>query len=257
MRRRLLEVDVTVEPLPDVVGRQSRPHDICKIRRDVIQGSRPQERFVRGRQHRQARAEARAENANRLVALRRQPGDAAARVEHCLPADLRRPADVRADDVVRAAKLRRHARVVIRHAEAQRADLEAVEETAETDVAVRVGVPLRQNDHGALAAGRRVVRKIPRPHGVVLGVRRLRRRSDRRATRRRDRSRSMAASAKNCFALRDHAVGPFRMDRSGDAAPPFVSTQRQSSGSSTHSRPHSNGRTIRSVETDARRRSHA
>ena len=170
-----LQVDVTVEPLPDMVGGEARPHDVGKVRRDVIEGSCPQPRLVRGRQHRQARAQARAENADRLVALRGEPLDAAPGVEHCLPAHLRGPADVRADDVVGAPQFGRHAVVVIREAEPKRADLEAVQEPAEADVSARVGVPLRQHDDGPLAPGRRVVGQVPRAHQVVFGVRRFHR----------------------------------------------------------------------------------
>ena len=73
-------------------------------------------------------------------------------VEHGLPAHLRRPADVRADDVVGAAQLGRHPRIVIGQAEPQRADAEPVQQLAQADVPAGVGVPLRQDDHGAPAS---------------------------------------------------------------------------------------------------------
>ena len=120
--------------------------------RDVIQRLRPDPRLVRGRQHREARAEAGAENADPLESLRCQPRHRAPGVEHRLPAHLHRPRDVGADDVVGARELRRHARIVIGQAQAQRRDAESREQPRQADVPLGVGVPLRQHDDGAAAA---------------------------------------------------------------------------------------------------------
>ena len=87
-----------------------------------------------------------------------QPRDRAPRVEHRLPAHLHRAHDVRADDVVGARELGRHARVVVGQAEAQRRDAEARQQPRQADVPFGVGIPLRQHDHGpaaAAGAGRR------------------------------------------------------------------------------------------------------
>ena len=93
------------------------------------------QRLVRRGQHRQARAEAGAEDADPLVSLIPQPPDRPPRVEHRLPADLQRPSHVRADDVVGARELGRHAPVVIRQAQAQRAHAEPRENPREADMA--------------------------------------------------------------------------------------------------------------------------
>ena len=84
-----------------------------------------------------------------VESLAGEPCNRTARIEHRLPAHLRRPADVRADDVVRPAKLRRHPRVMVRQAESQRADPELVEQPAESHMAAGVRVPLGQHHDGA------------------------------------------------------------------------------------------------------------
>lgn len=64
-----IHIHVPVEPLPHVPGGQAAPDDIGKPRRDVIERLRPDTRLVGRRQHRQARSEARAQNADALEAL--------------------------------------------------------------------------------------------------------------------------------------------------------------------------------------------
>ena len=59
------------EALAHVRGRQALPDDVGEVRRDVVERRRADERLVRRRQHRQARSEAGAEDADRLVALLR------------------------------------------------------------------------------------------------------------------------------------------------------------------------------------------
>ena len=110
-----------------------------------------------------------------VVALPGQPRDRAPGIEHRLAAHLRGPPDVRADDVVGAPELGRHARVVVGEAEAQRADAEPVEEPAQAHVALGIRVPLRQHDDRAPAPALRRFRKVPRADGVVLLVRRAHR----------------------------------------------------------------------------------
>ena len=70
-RAQRVELDVAVEPLAHVLGRQSAPHDVGEVRRDVIERLGADQRLVRRRQQREARAEARAEDADALVALPR------------------------------------------------------------------------------------------------------------------------------------------------------------------------------------------
>ncbi len=168
-------------PCPHVRRRQAFPHHVREIRRNVIERRRFDQRFVRRGQHRQARAEARAENADVLIAARLQPVHRAFRVEHRLTAHLQRPADVGADDVVGAVQFRRHAHVVIRHRQPQSAHAEARQQLREADVAFGVGVPLgEQHDGGApivaFASARLLVPdfrgEVARLHDVVRRVRR-------------------------------------------------------------------------------------
>ena len=86
--------------------RESTPHDVGEPGRNVIERLRPDERLVCRRQHRQARSEARAKDANALESLRMQPCHCAPCVKNGLAAHLYRAHDVRADDVVGACKAR-------------------------------------------------------------------------------------------------------------------------------------------------------
>ena len=142
-----------------------------EVGRDVIEGGGPNQRLVRRRQHRQAGAETRTEDADGLVTLLRQPGDRPPRIEHCLAAYLRRPSDVGADDVIGAPELRRPAFVVIGKRQAQRGQLELVQQAAQADVAAGVRVPLRQHQHGTAAPLRRLLGKDTAPaRGCSRGV---------------------------------------------------------------------------------------
>ena len=86
------------------------------------------------RQERETGTEARTENADSLIAPRGEPGDRAPRVEHRLPAHLYRPRDIGADNVVSAAEFGRHAPIVVREAETERADAVPREQPAQTDM---------------------------------------------------------------------------------------------------------------------------
>src|SRR4029078_12986304 len=90
------------------------------------------------------------ENPDQLVALLREPPDGPARVVYGLPAYLECPCHIRADDVVGPPKLRRHAAIVIRKAQPQRADDKARQQFREPDVSTEVRVPLR-HDHDRAA----------------------------------------------------------------------------------------------------------
>jgi len=81
---------VTIEPFAHVLRRQPAPDDIGEVRRDVVERLRLDQRLVRRGEQREARPQASCENPDAVVALRRQPCDRAARIEHGLPADLQR-----------------------------------------------------------------------------------------------------------------------------------------------------------------------
>ena len=121
-RAQQIELDVAVEPLAHVRGRQAAPDDVGEIRRDVIERLRVESAArapssaargtIRGscRECRCGRSPARCSHA-----IARRASSTACR-QTCT-----RPRDVRADDVVGAVELGRHALIVIRQAEAQRA----------------------------------------------------------------------------------------------------------------------------------------
>ena len=108
-----------------------------------------------------------------------QPRNCASRVQDRLTADLSRSSDVRADDVVRARELGRHSDIVIRKAQAQRADPEAIEQTAQPDVALGIGIPLREHDDGAAPAALGWIGEVARAHQIVVGMRRVNRARER------------------------------------------------------------------------------
>ena len=127
--------------------REAAPDDVGEVRRDVIERLRPNQRLVRRRQQREARAQAGAEDADPFVALPRQPLDRAPGVEDRLATHLHRPHDVRADDVVGALELGRHPLIVVRQRESQRAQAAPREDPAQADMTAGVRVPLRQHEH--------------------------------------------------------------------------------------------------------------
>ncbi len=169
---------MSVESLTNVARRNSAPHNVGKSRRYVIERLNAYARLVGGGQHGQARPQARAENADALEALLRQPRDCAPRIEHRLSAHLDRAGDIRAHDVVGPCQLGRHSNVVIRQAHAKRRYPKPRERSRESHVPLRVGIPLRQNQHrtppGRPAARRRLAcsRKPAGMNGVVLSMRR-------------------------------------------------------------------------------------
>ena len=149
-----LQRHLAVQPLANVPRREPVPDDVAEVGRDVIERLRPDEWLVARRQHRQARPEAGAEDPDAVVPLRCQPPDGPSRIEHRLAADLERAHDVGADDIVGAREFGRHARVVVRQAQAQCTHAKAREQPAQPDVALLVGVPLGQHEHGAPDARR-------------------------------------------------------------------------------------------------------
>ena len=192
-----------------------------------------------------------------------QPVDGAPRVEHGLPAHLQRAHDVRADDVVGARQLRRHARVVVGQAEPQRRDAEPRQQLRQPDVPAGVGVPLRHHDHGRASPAPRLrrargLRREPAGHHRVVGfVRRASARSGTAACRPRRAPAVLAGESSNAKTASPagvknacvSAITP-RTQR-GHALVRRLARAAGSSGS--QSRPHSKGRTTRSFDTDARR----
>src|SRR5438093_3013377 len=213
--------------------RDAAPHDICEVRRHVVERLGANQRLVRGRQQRQTRSEARAEYPDTIVALAREPRDGAARVEHRLTAYLDGPRDVRADDVVGARELGWHALVVIGKAETQRAHAVPGKQLAQADVTLAVGVPLREDENGG-AAGRaaeaaRYVRRArlqPRPtrrkepahHGIVLAMRRVEGAWKRQHVRIRQAIVVRGRWCKEPIRIRHHFGDPFADDVSGRRA---------------------------------------
>ena len=140
---------MSVESFTNVACRNSAPYDIGKSWRHVIERLNAYARLVRRGQHRKARPQARAEDADALESLLSEPRDCAPRVEHCLSAHLDGSRDIRAHDVVGARQLRRHADVVIRQAHAKRRHAETRQRSRQPHVPFRVGIPLRQDQHRA------------------------------------------------------------------------------------------------------------
>jgi hypothetical protein len=130
--------------------------------------------LVRVGQESRARADARAHDADAVVApVVDQPADGGARVQHGLAHGLNRATDIRADQVIGALKLGGAARLVIRQRQAQRRNAEAIEKTRQLHVALGLRVPLRKDDDrrttfiaAALAARRRG--EEVGPHGIVF-----------------------------------------------------------------------------------------
>ena len=105
-------------------------------------------RVMREGQKRRARADAGPQDSDALVAFLFQPTHRRARVQHRLSHRLNRAADICADQMLGAFQIRRPALFVIRQRQAQRSHAETVEDTASLDVAIRLGVPLGQDNDG-------------------------------------------------------------------------------------------------------------
>ena len=218
---------------------------------------------MRRRQQREARAEAGAEDADAIVALRREPVNRAARVEHRLPADLHGPRDVGADDVVGAVQLGRHALIVVRQREAQRAHAAPGEQpgrgrrgrrrprsTAAARAPPRAAGP-RCAAHGSTGSSTVLFSGC----GVVNALGNVRQLAAIVRVRRVD-TRSVGGGVKNASVSRhDAAIQSHRRRRIVGLGAAVAPAAGRCAG--IQSRPQSNGRTTRSVVTDARRRSHA
>ncbi|MCU0247104.1 MAG: hypothetical protein MUC42_11050, partial [Bryobacter sp.] len=116
----------------------------------MVEDIRLDPRIVRGSEKGIAGTKAGAHDAEALIALRREPVQAAAHVDHGLPCRIERPADVGRDGVVGTIQFRGHAVVVIGKTESQRRYAELADAAAQRLVLVGARIPVRQHDHGAL-----------------------------------------------------------------------------------------------------------
>src|SRR3989338_1991336 len=92
-----------------------------------------------------AGAEAGADDAEFLVALPFEPVQAGARVNDGLARGVHRPSDIGGDGVVGALQLRRHPKVVVREAEAQRRKAQKIQQSAKSHMLVALRIPVRQH----------------------------------------------------------------------------------------------------------------
>ena len=162
------------QPLADVARGLPVPNHVGKVSRGVIKRRHLNSRIMRGGNKRIARSEARADDAEPVVTLRFQPVETAAHIDHALAHRIERASNVGGDGIVGAVDLRRTANIVIRHGEPQHRDAHPVEHAAEAVVGERIGIPVRQQNHGATSA----CRKPARVHQIIFGERRHHRRSE-------------------------------------------------------------------------------
>src|ERR1700736_4962056 len=114
-----------------------------------------------------ARAETCTNDSELTVALLLQPIEAASNVDHALAHGVKRAADIGGDSIIGPLYLRRHADVVIRHAQSQDGYPEQIEHATKTHVGNCVRVPVRQENDGAGSSGG----KPTRVHQIVLWIR--------------------------------------------------------------------------------------
>src|ERR1700730_17331145 len=80
-----VEIDVLLDPLPDMLCRKSGPDHIGDVQRAVIENVHCDTRIVRARQIGIAGSQTRADYSQPLVALALQPVEATADIDHGLP----------------------------------------------------------------------------------------------------------------------------------------------------------------------------
>jgi len=83
----------------------------------------------------------------------RKPADGTTGVEHRLTAHLYCSRDVGADDVIGALELGRHASIVIRQAQSERRHAVHGQQLRQTNMAARIGIPLRQHENCRASIG--------------------------------------------------------------------------------------------------------
>ena len=241
----------------------------------MIEGGHANARIVRGGKKCITGSQAGAHDAQPAVSLLLQPIQAAANVHHRLAARVERAPDVGGHRVVGAARLRRHANVVIRHAQAQHRDAHQVQHPAQSGVSHGIGIPMRQQHHGPPPARR----KPARVHQIVFRIRRVHRRGEAQEIsvraanfRFQPRVRHFPRAEDLDFAtlkakIRRRRIGIKLVARGDDAlvvlAQKFLriafpgtcpgAKPLRHGQSRAHSTPHSSGRTTRLLSTDVRR----
>ena len=134
----VLEVNGGFQAFADVAG----PDYVGEISRGVIEGSYLNPRVVRGGDKRIARSQARAYDAQAVTALRFQPVEAAAYVDHSLADGVESASDVGGDGIVGAVDFGGAANVVIGHGQTQDRDAHPVQRPAQCVVRNRIGIPV-------------------------------------------------------------------------------------------------------------------
>src|SRR6202049_1854292 len=132
----------------------------------MIERRHPNARIMCGSNECVARAETCTYDSELTVALLLQPIEAASNVDHALAHGVKRAADIGGDGLIGPLYLRRHADVVIRHAQSQDCYPEQIEHVTKTHVGNCVRVPVRQENDGAASSGG----KPPRVHQIVLWI---------------------------------------------------------------------------------------
>jgi hypothetical protein len=165
-----------------MLSRHPIPDHIAEVTRYQIEHGSAESIVVNESEERNARAYARPGYAYAVIALTCEPVNSRASIHDSLAHRLKRATQIGAHHVIGALKLRRHSSVVIGKAQAERGNSEAIEQTTERNVAVRLAVPLRQHEHGAAMGARGYVRliafasrrgKIASIDCVVFTIRRL------------------------------------------------------------------------------------
>src|SRR5439155_18078289 len=110
--------------------------------RRVIEGGHADARIVRGGDECVTGTEARTGYAQSAVALLLEPIEAATDIHHTLASCIQRASDIGRDCIIRAPDFRRHADVMIWHAQPQNRDSQPIQHAAETCVCDRIGVPM-------------------------------------------------------------------------------------------------------------------
>src|SRR5258708_25914048 len=95
------------------------PYHVGKVGRGVVEGSHLNPRIVRGGDKRIARSKARADDAEPVIALRFQPVETTADIDHALAHRIERASNVGGNGIVGTVDLRRTANIAIRHGKPQ------------------------------------------------------------------------------------------------------------------------------------------
>lgn len=170
------QIDGIFQTGADVAAGQAFPHDIGDECRAVIEDVHAQAGIVRAGEEGITGTEAGAGNAQTFESLTFEPIDTTASVDDRLTRGIDGAAKVGGDGVICARETGGHARIVIRQAETQCADAQALQAGAERIVLGQLRIPVRQNNYRfALSVGRR---KPKRADQIVFSERSLDRRGE-------------------------------------------------------------------------------